>query len=458
MSIDDTIVAISSAAGVALRTIVRVNGTDARKIVRTIGIDSSIESIEQFVQLDSLPKFRCQVWSFHAPNSFTGDDLVELHLPGSPLLARRVLEAVIKAGARQAEPGEFTSRAYLNHKLDLTAAEGVAAIIESANRAQMDASRRLLSGELARRVASIVDDLANLLALVEAGIDFSDEDIRFIQADEFRRRISSIQSQLDQLLTDAPRIERLAHEPVIVLAGRPNAGKSTLLNALAQIDRAIVNPQAGTTRDVLSARVKLKSGYVTIQDIAGLEDDSLTPKPIAQSMQSNAERAIEQADVVVMLIDITDPRPSLAPSRKPDLTIFTKSDLGESGGTGVPPAISPLPNHTAETPVPPDNNPTHLSISAKTGEGLDVLKEKLNTLAFKSTSASSEKIAINARHATALSNARHALERSTNSITTGDEIIAFELRTALDHLGSITGAVTPDEVLGRIFSRFCIGK
>lgn len=455
MTTDDTIAAISSATGVALRTIVRVSGDDANRIVRAMGVDVSSESIVQSIQLGSFPEFPVQVWSFRSPNSFTGDDLIELHLPGSTLLARRVLEALIRHGARQAEPGEFTSRAYLNHKLDLTAAEGVAATIESANRAQMDAARRLLSGELARRVATIVDDVANLLALIEAGIDFSDEDISFIQQDEFRNRIDLILKQLDHLLVDAPRIERLAHEPIIVLAGRPNAGKSTLLNALAGADRAIVSPEAGTTRDVLSARVRLKSGYVTIQDVAGLEDHSPTPDVIAKSMSTHAHRAIETADVVVLLVDLTDPAPSLAPLRVPNLTVFTKSDL--AGGTAVP------SEKTGTHRVSSDQSSSKtrcvpVSISAKTGFGLDVLREMLNELAFRVSSATSDHIAINTRHATALTNARKALDRSSQSIGKGDEIIAFELRTALDHLGSITGAVTPDEVLGRIFSRFCIGK
>ena len=466
MTTDDTIAAISSATGAALRTIVRVSGDDANRIVRAMGVDVSSESIVQSIQLGSFPEFPIQVWSFRSPNSFTGDDLIELHLPGSTLLARRVLEALIRHGTRQTEPGEFTSRAYLNHKFDLTAAEGVAATIESANRAQMDAARRLLSGELARRVATIVDDVANLLALIEAGIDFSDEDISFIQQEEFRNRIELILKQLDHLLVDAPRIERLAHEPIIVLAGRPNAGKSTLLNALAGVDRAIVSPEAGTTRDVLSARVKLKSGYVTIQDIAGLDDDSSTPDVIAKSMSTHAHRAIETADVVVLLVDPTDPAPSLAPLRVPNLTVFTKSDL--AGGTGVPPEktektgthLVSSDQSSSKTRCVPVSVPvsTPVSISAKTGLGLDRLREEFNELAFGVSSTTSDRIAINARHATALTNAREALVRSSESIGNGDEVIAFELRAALDHLGSITGAVTPDEVLSRIFSKFCIGK
>ena len=287
------------------------------------------------------------VYFFAAPRSYTGDDLVEFHVPGNVLLARMLLDELIGAGARHAEAGEFTARRLFSGRLDLAEAEGVAATVCAHGEAELRAARQLLAGELSRRLAGPMELLTETLALVEAGIDFSDEDISFIATDELLRRVDQIDALLGDLVNESARFEPLTHEPTFVLVGRPNAGKSTLLNALAPSSRAIVSPVAGTTRDVLSAEVRLKRGLVRLLDVAGLDEKRDANDTIAQPDERAGDRAIEAADFVLLVRDTTDPRPPLEPPRSPSLVIASKADLSHE----------------------PD------AISALTSEGLDRLRE-----------------------------------------------------------------------------------
>ncbi|MGB7160846.1 MAG: GTPase, partial [Tepidisphaeraceae bacterium] len=249
MTAADTIAAISSAVGPAARMIVRMSGDRASEIASSLspvsrfGSESHSNVLKNIGmcrapvsrQMISFAGLSLPVWlyAFHSPRSYTGENLVEFHLPGNPLLARMLLDECLHHGARLAEPGEFTARAYFNGRLDLAAAEGVAATIAAQNEAELQAARQLLAGELARRLRPTMDALAETLALVEAGIDFSDEDVSFIAPEELAARIDRADGALSDLVGSTARFERLAHEPQIVLVGRPNAGKSTLLNALA---------------------------------------------------------------------------------------------------------------------------------------------------------------------------------------------------------------------------------
>jgi tRNA modification GTPase len=222
----------------------------------------------------SFSNLRCPAWvyRFVAPRSYTGEDLVEFHLPGNPVLVRLLLRELESRGLRPAEPGEFTARSYFNGRLDLTAAEGVAATIAAGSEQELVAARRLLAGELARRRAPAVELLANTRALLEVGIDFSDEDVTFLSAADLRQRVGDLLTQLSELLSESARFEQLAHEPGFVLVGQPNAGKSSLLNALAGYERAVASPVAGTTRDALAAVVTLPRGWARVIDIAGIEE------------------------------------------------------------------------------------------------------------------------------------------------------------------------------------------
>jgi tRNA modification GTPase len=274
-----------------------------------------------------------------------------------------------------------------------------------------------------------MDLLAQTLALIETGIDFAGEEITVLDRQQTKSRIARIDAELKKLLSESSRFEALSHEPRIVLVGRPNAGKSTLLNALAGIDRAIVSPSAGTTRDALSAPMILRRGIVTVLDIAGIEEIQ-SPDELSQQMHAASLRAVEAADVIVLVREVGDHRPEIPLPVQPHLRVRSKVDISSQ----------PSPD---------------LCVSAHTGEGMKPLRDRLDELAFGPSSAGSS-LALNARHIHCIEEARAALHRGGSNIEA--ELIALELREALDALGEILGAITPDDVLGRIFSKFCIGK
>src|SRR5687768_17355137 len=327
MIVSDTICAISSAVGPAARMIVRASGPGAFALAEALTGSSPQprSALRTHLRFDGLV-IPAWLYSFASPRSYTGEDLVEFHIPGNPLLARMLVNELLRLGARAAEPGEFTARAYFNGRIDLAEAEGVAATIAAHSEGELRAARQLLGGELARRLRPVMDVLAETLALVEVGIDFSDEDVTFLRRDEVEQRVRSSDAALEHLTRDTARFERLAHEPQVVLVGRPNAGKSTLLNALAGRQRAVVSPIAGTTRDAVSAEVRLRRGMIKLIDVAGLEFEEATDD-IERQMQSQALRAIETADAVVLLHDVTDENPAPALPRRPDLVVRTKLDL-----------------------------------------------------------------------------------------------------------------------------------
>jgi tRNA modification GTPase len=428
----DTIAAISTSIGPAARIIVRLSGPDAYRIAGSITkTGGASDALQTELHLNDL-KIPAWLYCFKSPHSYTTEDLIEFHIPGNPLLARMLLDELLRLGARPAEPGEFTARAFFNGRLDLTAAEGVAATIAAHNQQELSAARQLLSGELSRRLQPLMDRLAQMLALVEVGIDFSDEDVSFISAEQVNSDIDVIKRELQNLYEQSPRFERLTHEPTFVLVGRPNAGKSTLLNALAGRARAIVSPQAGTTRDALSAEIALERGIVKVIDVAGLEETSPI-EPIAAQMHQRALRTLEEADFVILLHDFTDHRPLLQLPRQPDLLVKTKSDLAT-----------------------PDDG---LFISAQTGQNLELLRSEMSALAFGSPTAAPAAVALNSRHLQALDATITSLNRAQNALKAcGDEVIALELRESLHSLGQILGQLSPDDLLGRIFSTFCIGK
>ena len=428
MRLDDTIAAISSAVGPAARMIVRASGPGATDILRQLCPSSG--GLRTTLHLAGM---RLPVWAlrFVAPHSYTGEDLFELHIPGNPLLARLLLDEMIRLGARGAEPGEFTARAYFNGRIDLSQAEGVAAVVSAANQAELDAGRRLMAGELSRRLRPIMDRLAELLALIEAEIDFSDQDERFIRDGELRETLGTIRSQLEELLGQSPRLSRLSHEPRVALAGRPNAGKSTLLNALSESARAVVSPGAGTTRDALSAPVCLERGIIRLVDMAGLEETAGGAE-IESQMRRRALEELERADVVVLVRDVADLLPPLELPREPELTVVTKIDLKPRGGYAS----------------------AFRGVSAVTGENMEGLRRALDSLAFGSSIGG--ELALTVRHTQAIESATDCLNRAGSNGAT--ELIAAELRAALDSLGQVLGDVTPDDILGRVFSTFCIGK
>jgi tRNA modification GTPase len=499
MILDDTIVAISSAVGPAARMIVRVSGADARGIARNLGCFDGGEELTGIGvgQISGDPKpfgptsaaaLHCRLtfsglivpaWAyfFIGPRSFTGQDSLELHIPGNPLLARMLLDAIVALGGRQAEAGEFSARAYFNGKIDLTQAEGVAAAIAATSAQELSAARQLMAGELTRRLRPVMDLLADTLALVEVGIDFSEEDVQFLNAEQISSRLKSIVADLHQLVEQSARFERLQHEPRVVLAGRPNAGKSTLLNALAGMNRAIVSPVAGTTRDAISAEVMLPGGMVHLVDMAGLEESNDEPggsrvgeHEIPAQMHERAMRAIEECDLLILVRDATDSRPELELPRKIDLRVISKVDLILERTAGMTAAVimgsDPIMSadrsgsEMGSDPIlSADEQMRAIPISAATGEGMQTLRLALNQIVFGAGGGES-RLALAARHLQAIQQAMVFLDRGMILVNEKHlaELLAAELREALDELSQILGVVTPDDILGKIFSAFCIGK
>lgn len=432
----DTIAAISSAVGPAARMIVRASGPGSREI------HQQITASEQFIAARAEPAvlhfnqllIPSWVYTFAAPASVTGEDVLELHIPGNPVLARMLLEEVIRLGARQAEPGEFTARAYFNGRIDLTEAEGVAATIAAQSERELIAARQLLAGELAKRLAPVLDLVAETLALIEVGIDFVEEDVTFLSDAQIASRLDSAITLLNDLVAGSARLDRLTHEPRIVLTGRPNAGKSTLLNLLSGQDRAVVSPQAGTTRDAIWSHVRLRRGIIRLIDVAGIELPA-DADPIETQMQSRASQTIEEADFILLLHDASDTSPRLQLSRSADLVIVTKIDATSAVTSG------------------------DLSISAQTGKNIQLLRDKLDELVFGKESQIGAALALNSRHLSEIEQSIASLSRARQSVShAGLEVIALDLREALDSLGRILGSVSPDDLLGRVFSLFCIGK
>ncbi len=404
---------------------------------------------------------------FSGPASETGEDIAELHLHGSPAVIRAVLACLSRQpGCRLAEPGEFARRAFMNGKIDLTAAEGLADLIDAETDAQRRQALAQAGGAFARTCDAWRDRLLEARALTEAAIDFSDEaDVAETALADARSVAVPLREEIDRYLAGANRGEIVRAGFRVVLAGPPNAGKSSLLNALAKRDVAIVSPEPGTTRDVLEAHLDLGGYAVTMTDTAGLREStgSIEREGISRAL----ERA-RHAHLIIWLIDATNPvwtpPPELgaAPgeARRPVLTVVNKADMLSPGGPLAWPAPgSPAPDpkvyasaHTAMTPM---------MISATTGIGLQELIAHLAaTVRAAAESGTTAEISVptQLRHRTALQDCRAALDRFLDPARPEPELAAEDLRLAADALGRITGRIDAEQILGLIFGRFCIGK
>ena len=374
---------------------------------------------------------------FKAPASYTGEDVVELQAHGSPVLLAQLLRRCVALGARQARPGEFTERAFVAGKLDLAQAEAVADLINASSEAAARAARRSLDGEFSRRVHALIEGLTQARVYLEAALDFPDEDIDYLAAPAWRAQLSGLAGQVEGLLAQASAGKRLVDGLHAVIIGAPNVGKSSLLNALAADDRAIVSECAGTTRDLLRETIQLESLTLTLVDTAGLRE---APDAIEAEGIRRARAELSRADVVLAMIDDRDPlaasRLSLElPEGAPVLWLHSKCDL---------------------SPPPPTAPTGHLWLSTRNGVGLDALRTNLLTLAGCQSSGG---FSARGRHLEALQACASRLAAADTCLANGSaELAAEELRLAQGDLGQITGAVDADALLGRIFSGFCIGK
>jgi len=441
--IKDTIVAAATPPGKGGVGIVRVSGVDAKQIATKIAGKlpaPRVATHATFQDANQQPIDSGLLIYFPDTGSFTGEPVVELHGHGGPVVMSMLVQSAVDLGARRAEPGEFSQRAFLNGKLDLVQAESIADLIESGTEQAARAAHRSLSGAFSRQVDALAEKLIRLRLHVEAAIDFPEEEIDFLSDAGLLQQLEDCANTFATLheQTNAGRVLRDGYQVVIV--GQPNAGKSSLLNLLSGEDAAIVTEYAGTTRDILREQIDIDGLVVELIDTAGLRDN---PDEIEAEGIRRAREALTKADAVLLIKDATidDKTDYKLPDNIPVIVLRNKIDV--SGDT---PGIA-----HAEPPI--------LNVSAKTGDGVDALHATIKKLAGHDSDGVGTFTA-RKRHIDALADAsrhfdlgRQALEKNK-----AGELLAEELRLAQESLGTITGAFTSDDLLGRIFAEFCIGK
>lgn len=444
---NDTIAAISTPFGEGAIALVRLSGPRAIEIAGAV-FRAPLPAARHAAfgpifdgahQLDEV-----LLTLFRAPHSYTGEDVVEISCHGGILVSRRILETLLRHGARSAQPGEFTQRAFLHGKLDLTQAEAVMDLISAQTDLALRAANEQLEGRLGQRIHSLRASLLELLAHVEAHIDFPDEDIDPATGTALRSRLDSLRTEIAQLLDTAEHGRILREGVRTVITGAPNAGKSSLLNRLLGFERAIVSPQPGTTRDVIEETINLRGIPLRLIDTAGLRqaEDDIERQGIARTQQQ-----LERADLILHVAEAQrapfDQFSGMAldsfAGAPRTILVLNKCDRGEHHGW-----------HTMDA----------IRISCTTGEGMDALTAVIEAKVFGGVAHRDWTVAINARHQSCLDRARTFLDAANRAFddALSPEFIAEELRAALDAIGEIVGKADTEELLGVIFGRFCIGK
>lgn len=443
---EDTIAAVATPPGRGGIGVVRVSGPAVADIARAIlgrVPPARRAAFHVFRDGDAAPLDEGLALYFPAPASFTGEDVLELQGHGGPIVMDRLLARVLALGARPAQPGEFSRRAFLNGKLDLAQAEAVADLIDSGSQAAARAAVRSLSGAFSERVHALVEQLIALRTWVEAAMDFPEEEIDFLSDGRVAAELDSLRAALAEVLATARQGRLLREGMRVVLAGRPNAGKSSLLNALAGAESAIVTHVPGTTRDVLREEISLGGMPLHVVDTAGLRESA---DPVEQEGIRRAWREIEQADRILLLADAREGEGAeeaairaRLPAAVPVTLVLNKIDL-----SGDP------PGRRGEAQV---------NISATAGLGLEDLRLHLQEVMGYEGEREGV-FSARRRHLDALARAAAALEAGTEQLRVhaAGELLAEELRLAQEALGEITGAFAPEDLLGRIFASFCIGK
>jgi tRNA modification GTPase len=453
----DPIIAIATAAGRGAVGIVRASGADVRPLMAAVLGKTALPPRQAcwlpFADADGSVLDRGLALHFPAPNSYTGEDVLELHAHGGPVLLQLLLARCLAAwpGARLAEPGEFTLRAFLNGKLDLAQAEAVGDLIDAGTEAAARSAGRSLNGAFSQRIHELAARIVRLRMLVEATLDFPEEEIDFLARDDAQGQLAAIRQNLAHALAGARQGALLRDGLRIVLAGQPNVGKSSLLNALAGAELAIVTPVPGTTRDRLSSSLQIEGVPLHITDTAGLRAQEQASDEVERIGIHRSWDAIAQADAVLFLHDLTrlqDPEyrrsdadiQARLPEGVPRLQVYNKAD-------SAPPAPGLLPDEA-------------WVLSAQTGEGLDGLRHGILQLAGWQPTGEGV-LTARARHVQALQQADAALTAAAERLDgpyPALELLAEDLRQAHEALGRITGQFSTEDLLGEIFTRFCIGK
>ena len=446
-STSDIIVAPATPTGISALAVIRVSGTGSIELVSkcfTKDLSAAEGYTIHYGHIKDGEQHIDEVLAsvFRNPQSYTGEDSVEISGHGSPYVSQRIVETLTKAGARMADAGEFTLRAFLNGKLDLAQAEAVADMISANSEASLKLAMDQMRGGFSKDIATLRQELVDFAALIELENDFGEEDVEFANRDHLKDLIHKLLSKIEILRSSFASGNVLKHGINTVIAGKPNAGKSTLLNALLKEERAIVSDIAGTTRDTIEEVLTIDGIQFRLVDTAGLRQSA---DQIEQIGVGKAKEKMEQAELLIYLCDLSSMSPqeleaAIAdlPQAKQQIIIGNKVDQVDFDATPWPESMIPL--------------------SAKGGD-LQPLIEKLAQVAAQYAS-SNETVVNNIRHADALAKSGEALEKVIQGIDSGisNDFIALDIRQALHQLGLITGEVTNDEVLGSIFGRFCIGK
>ncbi len=477
-NVANTIVAISSPSG-GVRSIVRITGPQTHSICAQVFVpdrDSQIHNPQSEIRNSTILSGQVRIndaltvdawlYLFFAPRSYTGEDLAEIHVCASRVLVEALVQDLLARGLRAAGPGEFTAHAYLNGKLDLAQAEAVNEVISSSNRLQLEAAEKLLSGRLTKAADEIRAALLDVLSLIEAGLDFSGEDIEFIGVQEAAERLGAIEKSLEELLAGSIRYETLIDLPAIGIAGAPNAGKSSLLNALLGWERSIVSPQAKTTRDVLSGVLTTDRFQCVLFDCAGLIPVAPPPSGvdvepsrgrlgyIDELAQRAAVEALQSCSAVLFCVDAAkaDLREDVAVHAlirpKSIIHVATKTDLLSEEKLS-------RKLRELESVFEAEVLPT----SARTGQGRAELLETIVQSAIRNPQSAIPVVALIARHRQAVTEAKEQIAQAIVEVTHGNEEVAvLMIRAACQALAQIEQQSLDEQVLDRIFSRFCIGK
>ena len=457
-----TIVAPMTPAGVSAVAALRVSGSKVRDVVKSLFGERAAANLEpRRANLGTArdPQTGKVIDSllylfFEGPNSYTGEDVLELYPHGNPLIVRDLLQAIRGIeGVRLAEPGEYTRRAFLNGKMDLTQAESVADVIHSANRAELENAHRLLSGALSKKIATLAAQVKDISARLELDVDFAEE-----EADPdfagWESRFVSVRESIQKILESFHGKASLSRLPLAVLYGAPNAGKSSLVNALLGEDRVLVSNVPGTTRDFVEVRLFLPSGEVRLVDTAGIADRA-TDELDALSMKKSKE-ILEEADLKILVVDGAHDSASddAASSLKPDVVVYSKSDLHAAS---CPSESGVLDGGSGAAMTSAENA---LRISSKTGDGLAELKNIMNAALFKENANAEDLWITSEREKACLEDALAGVDRVLDLLKNNPavELLAFEMQLVRRALQSITGEISSEDILQSIFAGFCIGK
>lgn len=452
MEHNDTICAISTPAGTGGIAVIRISGPEAIAIADSLWQGRRLsDTVSHTVHYGSIVDQHgdiiddCVATVFRAPRSFTGEDVVELSVHGSVYVQKATVKSLLAAGARLAEPGEFTRRAFATGKMDLAQAEGVADLIASRSRAAHDMALRQMKGGFSQRLSMLHDNLLELASLLELELDFSEEYVEFASRAGLLSQALDLRAEIQRLALSFDRGNAIKEGIPVAIVGPTNVGKSSLLNVLVGDDRAIVSDIHGTTRDLIEDTVTIGDFTFRFIDTAGIRD---TADRIEQLGIDRSRQAMKRATILLQVIDASQPQTTDSPEYIADgqhiVTVINKTDLVQPG------QITQLASSATAI----------VEVSAKTNEGIDRLRTTLVDIAQSLLEGNGDIIVSNVRHQQALLNALTPLERVITGLTTNlsGDFIAQDLREVLHHLGTITGVITTPEILSTIFTRFCIGK